>query len=228
LRGNWAAIKQQLIQNPNILSVTAANTSLLSDEKSTGTASWEGKSDDEVIWMEVHPVDYDYLKTFDMKMAEGRFFSEEYSTDAQEGIVLNEAAIKAMGMESPIGKRFNCFIGNESRQSKIIGVVKDFNFRSLHNEIKPVIFAIAPWWYNEFYIKLKPGNPDISETISFIESKVKEFVSDYPFEYSFPMTILPSFTKQSSAQRSWLNMGRSLQLLLLVSGLSVWLPMMQN
>ena len=184
-RQNWPAIKQQLLENSNILYVTAANTSFIGSEKSTGGASWEGKSDDEVIPMEVHPVDYDYLTTFDMKMAEGRFFSEAFSTDAQEGIVLNEAAIKAMGIESPLGKRFNCFIGNESRQAKIIGVVKDFNFRSLHNEIKPVIFAIAPWWYNEIYIKLRSGNPDIFGTISLIESKVKEFVPDYPFEYRF-------------------------------------------
>ena len=184
---NWAVIKEQLLQNPDIISVTAANTSFIGSEKSTGIESWEGKSDDELIRMEVCPVDYDYLKTFDMKMSEGRFFSEVFSTDAMEGIVLNEAAIKAMGMESPIGKRFNCKIGNEPepRQAKIIGVVKDFNFRSIHNEIKPVIFAIAPWWYNEFYIKLKPGNPDIFGTISLIESKVKEFVPDYPFEYRF-------------------------------------------
>jgi len=184
-RQNWPAIKQQLLNDPNILYVTAANTSFISGEKSTNSVSWEGKSDDEEIWMEWYPVDYDYLKTFDMKMAEGRFFSDDYSTDAMEGIVLNEAAIKAMGMESPIGKRFDCYIGNESRQAKIIGVVKDFNFRSLYSEIKPVIFAVAPWWYNEFYIKLKPDNSDIFGTIRFIESKIKEFVPDYPFEYSF-------------------------------------------
>lgn len=184
-RRNWPAIKQELLNNPNIRSVTAANTSFISREKSTGSASWEGKNDDEVIWMEWYPVDYDYLKTFNMKMAEGRFFSEAFSTDAQEGIVLNEAAIKAMGMESPIGKRFDCEIGNEARQARIIGVVKDFNFESFHNEIRPVIFAIAPGWFNEFYIKLNSGNPDIFRTISFIESKVKEFVPDYPFEYRF-------------------------------------------
>ena len=90
-----------------------------------------------------------------------------------------------MGMESPIGKRFDCEIGNEARQARIIGVVKDFNFESFHNEIRPVIFAIAPGWFNEFYIKLNSGNPDIFRTISFIESKVKEFVPDYPFEYRF-------------------------------------------
>jgi len=135
--------------------------------------------------MEWYPVDYDYLNTLNMKMAKGRFFSKEFPTDAKEGIVLNEAAIKAMEMESPIGKRFDCIIGNEARQAKIIGVVKDFNFRSLHNEVEPVFFAIAPGWYNEFYIKLKSRNQNIAEVINLIENKIKEFVPNYPFNYSF-------------------------------------------
>ena len=122
---------------------------------------------------------------FDMGMAEGRFFSEKFPSDAKEAVILNESAVKALGMKSPLGKRFVCEIGSEVRRARIIGVVKDFNFSSLHHEIKPVIFAIAPGYYNEFYIKLNPADPDFSGVIGFIETKIKEFVPDYPFDYTF-------------------------------------------
>ena len=215
----WEIIKEQLLQCPNILSVTAANTSFINFEKATDSAQWEGKNDDEKIIMEVYPVDYDYLKTFDMKMAEGRYFSEEHPSDAMEGIVLNESAIKAMGMNSPIGKRFNCFLGEEFRQSEIIGIVKDFNFRSLHNEIEPVIFAIAPWWYNEFYIKLDSGNSGISESIRFIEKKVKEYVPDYPFEYSILDEDIARLYKAEKRAEIFVKYGASLAIIIACLGL---------
>jgi putative ABC transport system permease protein len=180
----WPVIKEQLLLNPDILHVTAAYTSLIQSEKTTAPIDWEGKKGGEVVHMEWHPVDHDYLNTFGMRMAEGRFFSEKFPTDAEAAVILNESAVKALGMTSPLGKRFVCEIGNELRRARIIGVVRDFNFSSLHHEIKPVIFAIAPGYYNELYIKLNPANPDIPGIIDFIETKIREFVPDYPFDYT--------------------------------------------
>ena len=100
----YRTVKQELLKHPNILSVTAANTSFLDNEKTTSSAIWEGKQSHENVTFEVQPVDYDYLHTFGMKMVQGRFFSEEYATDATESIIVNESAVKAMGLDSPINK----------------------------------------------------------------------------------------------------------------------------
>jgi putative ABC transport system permease protein len=180
---NYSIIKNELEKNPGIVSMTAANTSFTTREKGTYTAKWEGKIGEEKVYMELHPVDFDYLKTFKLKMKEGRFFSKKFPTDSRESVVLNEAAIKAMGIQEPIGKKFSFFVGDEHRNARIIGVVNDFNFLSLHNKVEPLIFVIAPWWFNEVYIRIKPEN--ISKTIRFIKTRLQEFVPDYVFGYTF-------------------------------------------
>lgn len=223
MRGNlynkWPVIKKKLRQHPGILSVTAANTSLTNSEKTTVPINWEGKNTEERIYMEWLPVDYDYLKTFNMRMAQGRFFSETFPSDAREAIILNQAAVRALGMESPLGKRFHCWIGDESRQARIVGVVKDFNFRSLHDPINPVIFAIAPNYYNEFYVKLNPHNPDIPGVIRFMEQTLKEFVPDYPFAYSFLDDEIARLYKSENRAGVLVNYGASLAIFIACLGL---------
>ena len=133
--------------------------------------------------MELHilAVDYDYLKTFDLEIVEGRFFSKEISTDAAEAYVLNETAVKAMGIISPVGKKF--YLNQwDTGKGKIIGVVKDFHFMSMHNEIEPAMLKILPW-YNYVLVKIKPD--DISHTLSVIKSIFEKFTAGAQFEYSF-------------------------------------------
>lgn len=172
-------IKNELLKNPEIVAITAANSSFVTREKGTYTADWEGKNANEKVYMEIHPVDFDYAGTFSMHMKAGRFFSEKFPADLKESVVLNEAAIAAMGIKSPLGKRFSCYVGNEKRDAKIIGVVKDFHFLSLHEKMAPLIFVMAPWWYNEVYIRIKSQN--IPGTINYIKSKLKQLVPGYVF-----------------------------------------------
>ena len=183
LRGEFGkemdAAKAELRQNPNILDVTA--TSSLPTHIGTGTsgAQWEGKPDDLRIQMQIVSVDHSYLDTFRMKMAEGRFFSKEFESDKTESYVLNEAAIKAIGMNSPIGKRFA--IGRES--GAIIGVIKDFNYKSLHSEIEPLIMVMDPNFLRYACIRISSEN--VEETIAFLESIWNKFSAGYPFDYTF-------------------------------------------
>jgi len=183
LRSKYHTIKSELLRNPDITVVCATNGSF-SSRVGSDKFGWEGKPEDKRIFMSIHSVDYDYQKIFDIKMAQGRYFSRDYPTDRSDGIIVNETAAKIMGMESPIGQRMSCSIPFSSQKSgTIVGVAKDFHFRSLHEKIDPLVLVIAPGWFMDVYIRMKPEN--VPETLGFIEKTIKKFAPDFPFEYSF-------------------------------------------
>ncbi len=127
-------------------------------------------------------VDHTFFDTYRINFKEGRNFSPDFPSDITEGFVLNEEAVKAIGWKSPgeaIGKKIE--YGYIS--GKVIGVVKDFHFESLHQVISPTIFFISddPFFIN---ISLKiSGNPD--ETLSFIQNTWDSFMPNFPFDYKF-------------------------------------------
>ena len=133
--------------------------------------------------MLIHSVDHDYLKTFDLRMVEGRFFSEEFPTDAQEGVVLNEAAVRTLGISDPVGKSFTCPTPARTVDGRIIGVIKDYHVSSLHEDIRPMVLVIVPGWYTNFYIRMKTG--DASRTLNYIQKTFRETAPEYVFEYEF-------------------------------------------
>jgi ABC-type antimicrobial peptide transport system permease subunit len=179
LREKYEVYKSELLQSPNIVNVTS---SFVPANIGSGTyALWEGKDPDMNVFMYRGYVDYNYLEFFKMEMSEGRFFSKEFPTDGTEGFVINETAVKAMKIDSPVGKAFS--IPEIERRGRIIGVVKDFHFRSLHNEIEPFILLVDPDSFHELIVKVDPGN--ISSALGFLEEKWKKFVPDFPFEFSF-------------------------------------------
>ena len=183
LRNQYGTIKSELLRNPDVLAVSATNGSF-SKVFGTDKIGWEGKPEDKRIFMSIHSVDFDYQKIFDIKMAQGRYFSQDYPTDVSDGIIVNETAAKIMGMESPIGQRISCWIPfDPQRSGTIIGVAKDFHFRSLHEKINPLVLVIAPGWFTDVYVRMKPEN--VPETLGFIEKTIQEFAPDFPFEYSF-------------------------------------------
>ena len=184
LRQNYRAIKHELLKDPNIVAICATNGSFFR-RFATDKAVWQGKSEGERALMAIHSVDFDYAGVFDIQMVQGRYFSKEFSTDVAEGIVVNETALRVMGLEEePIGKRFFCPMPfNMSKDGQIIGVVKDFHFRSLHNRIEPLILAIAPGWYTDMYIKMR--GQDLPATIGLVEKTFRTLAPDFAFEFSF-------------------------------------------
>ncbi|MCJ7581221.1 MAG: ABC transporter permease [Candidatus Aminicenantes bacterium] len=179
---NYETIKQEMLSNPNVLSMTQTNFSFPSGF-GTSHLWWEGKENDENISMDIRSVDFDFQKTFGIEMAQGRFFSENFQTDVLESFILNEAAVKFLGLESPVNKAFSCQIPFADGKGKIIGVVKDFHFQSLHREIAPLILMIHPYWFTHCHFRISPE--DVPETFAFINLKLKELVPEYPFELRF-------------------------------------------
>jgi putative ABC transport system permease protein len=160
------------------LSVTASDPPQL-DQRGTSDVSWEGKNPEDKIQFFPVTVDPDYLQTFRVGLAEGRFFSRDFPADQAESLVLNETAVRAMGMTSSVGKRVT--IGD--RAYTVIGVVRDFHQSSLHRPIEPMIIR-APEEYWRMCVRISPLQTQ--ETIKFLEATMKRFFpEDGPFRYDF-------------------------------------------
>jgi ABC-type antimicrobial peptide transport system permease subunit len=173
---NYEAAKSELLQNPNV-SAVCRGFPPPSGEWGTTEVDWEGKDPSMEIKIGRGSCGHDYLKVFNLKMAEGRFFSKELADDDQNW-VLNETAIKTMKLENPIGKWFS-FSG---QKGTIIGIIKDFHGASLHSPIAPV--AMQPTRGFFVFVKYKPENT--AEVLSFLKTKWDKFVGSHiPFRYGF-------------------------------------------
>jgi putative ABC transport system permease protein len=180
LREAHKTFKERLLQDPRILNVTYASAPphLLFN---VNNFEWEGMDTDKDKEIEVNflYVDHDYAETFDLDIVQGRDFSEEYPTDAREAYVVNESAVRFMGMADPIGKR----VVLAGREGRIIGVVKNFNHKPLIFDISPLVMGIRPSWYYDLLINVSPG--DIQGSLGHIEKIFKETSPDFPFAYQF-------------------------------------------
>lgn len=180
LSDRYETFKTELIGKSGIKNVAASSSLPTSGViLTTDKVSWEGKDPQENVVLEVTSTGYDFIETFGMEVVEGRSFNEEFLTDEEEGIVINETAKKILGMEDPVGKKL--IFGDAA--TTIIGVVKDYHFKSLHSEIEPLIMAIIPSLYRYMFIKMEPG--DTPNIIAGIEGTWKTFFPEIPFEYHF-------------------------------------------
>ncbi len=144
----------------------------------TGGVDWEGKPDELRIQFWEIKAGEGMLDLMGIELAAGRDFSSEFATDST-AVIFNEAAIKAMGMEDPIGKTIRHYTGNK----RIIGVVKDFNFASLHSQVEPTIFRFEPEGTHFIMAKLESGNE--SETMDRISKSYQDFNPGFPFNPIF-------------------------------------------
>ncbi len=129
-------------------------------------------------------VDHDYHKTFDMKIIAGRDFNIKVSSDATEAAILNETAVKLLGFENPekaIGALARWDF-NSNKKGRIIGVVEDVHFESLHNEIPAMIHYMSNNVLN-IAIRIDPGN--VSATMDYMEDTWDEYHHGYPMQFSF-------------------------------------------
>ena len=134
-------------------------------------------------------VGYTYLETMGLELIAGRNFSKDFPSDEHEAFIINESAAKFLGWKNPVGKRLE-FIRpqRQSASSKVIGVVKDFHYQSLHHPIEPLIIGMRWNMQNVLAIKhltvrIHPG--DISGALAFLEAKTRELVPNEPFRYQF-------------------------------------------
>jgi putative ABC transport system permease protein len=140
------------------------------------TLDWEGKDPDNVTQFVIFGVDYGFIETMGMEVTEGRSFSREFGADST-GIIFNETAIKVMGFEDPIGKTV------ENGRANIIGVVKDFHFKSLHDRVDPVFMTLMPNFVKYVMVRIEAGKEQ--QALADLQEFYEEFNPEYPFEYVF-------------------------------------------
>lgn len=184
----WPALKTELLQHPEISSVTAA-TSMPADEGwwQTG-ARVEGATDDKEQIVYTFQIDYDFMKTLGIALAAGRDFSPTFTADSSTAFIINEAAVREFGWasaEAALGKKF-IWQGEGPDRSKagtIIGVAKDFHFRGLHEQIAPAVFHLMPYGMDYLAVRLQPQRT--TQALAALQKAWEAFDPAHPLEYSF-------------------------------------------
>ncbi|MBE0664349.1 MAG: FtsX-like permease family protein, partial [Candidatus Aminicenantes bacterium] len=187
MRGGFAqnaqAIKSRLLENPNIHSITAFNGSFTGESNGTSISDWEGRHGQAALGVAIQAVDENFTRTFNVPVAQGRFFAANRTADAKESVVINQAAAMSLGMKDPVGKWLQVQVGQQSGVRKIIGVLKDYHLTTLRRKITPLVMVMAPWWYRQVFIRIAPR--DIGTTLTFIQKSIKKIAPDVPWEYAF-------------------------------------------
>jgi len=179
IRQKFDAVKSELLQNPHVLSVSAgSNVPTYGYSFSNSLWKWEGQDPDEEILMRATFVDEGFFKTLGMEIIEGRPFSREFATDANAYMV-NQNAAAAMGMSSALGKT----LSGGNRTGSIVGVVKDYHFRSLRQEIDPLILIFSPDNSGVLFTRLR--GEDMPKTIGYIEGVWNKFAPGFDFNFRF-------------------------------------------
>jgi putative ABC transport system permease protein len=193
-RKNYQTIKAEMLSHHHVESLTLTDVAPYRWQANAGhgDVDWEGKTSQKVKMVMI-PVDSEYLKTFGMKMSEGRFFSEKFSTDTTDAFVINEAAGRAMELRNPLGKELKIW----NFRGRIIGVVKDYHFESLHNPIIPMAMYIDPKAYGQVCIRIDSRNT--AGTLQFIKEQWNKIYPEYPFEYHFLSDRISSLYKNEEA-----------------------------
>ena len=185
-RSKVETFKEELIQNPNIAGVS--NSTGI-----PGNINWiqvmyvekEDKMTEGALILA--QVDYDYIDVMGMEIVTGRNFDEKMGTDDTAAVIINEAGVKVLSWkDDPIGKKIGYNIdleGNIGRPMKVIGVVKDFHFTSLHNRIEPMILFISQ--VPRFYLSIRINEENKMQTLGFIEEKWNDFGAKRPFDYQY-------------------------------------------
>jgi putative ABC transport system permease protein len=131
-------------------------------------------------------VSFEFPQALGVKLSDGRFFSTDYSTDSS-AVLINEAAVKSLGLKDPVGK-YLLQPGRGPQQFnklKIIGIMKDFNIESLHKAITPVIFTVLYRGGGDQFATVRLSGKDINATIKEIEKVWQTFTTKQPFQYEF-------------------------------------------
>ncbi|MEZ5039421.1 MAG: ABC transporter permease [Saprospiraceae bacterium] len=166
-------------------------------------------------------VDHDFVKTYGMEIVAGRDFSEAFATDST-AYLINETAAKQLGWSDPLAHYMSMPAINRPK-APVVGVIKDFHFRSLHEEISPLVVIIQPDWFTGFSVKLEAAN--LEEALAAIEVKWKTFEPNHPFSYQFfdqSYEALYQSEQQTSLLIQWLTLIAILITCLGLFGLSTY------
>ena len=176
---NMDVFLEEAKQIPGVLNASYMMGSMTNFDNSSRGHSWPGQTEESKSLTFWHShIGPDLIETMGIELAEGRSYTNE-KKNGESKIILNETAVKQMGLEDPIGTVINM----RGSDREIIGVVKDFNLQSLYEEIKPMALLLKNEWINTLVIKIKAGEEKIA--LDRLNKLYAEFNPGLAFDFSF-------------------------------------------
>lgn len=175
----FSLFKDELIKQPGIAGVTRITQTLTDISNGTGGVEWEGKDPNSMPQFTQAAVGYEFVKTLNLKLVDGRDFSKDFATDSS-AYIINEAALKIMKLKIPVGSPITFW----DNKGTIIGVVKDFHFQSLHEPIRPIIIRLMEEkGWGSALVRTQAGKT--KQALAGIEQVCKTLNPQFPFTYQF-------------------------------------------
>lgn len=175
--GNFDDLRNRILQHPEIIDAAMAkHVPFVSF--GGGTIDWEGGTPNEVVNIRDNFVSYNFFKTMGIPIVDGRDFSRDFPTDATNKCIINETACKIFKWQNPVGKRL------DNNRLEVIGVVKDYHYKDMHNRIEPAIIRLSSGnlegnW--SFVFRIPDGS--YSRAIKILNSEFEQYFPDDPFEF---------------------------------------------
>ncbi|MEO1052330.1 MAG: ABC transporter permease [Bacteroidota bacterium] len=177
---NNEAFKNDLISKNGIQTASYSNHVIPGTNNTTVFRAAASENDH---IMSTYFTDYDHLETFGFELVEGRYFSRDFPSDSN-AVVINQAVLDEVGWETGVGQELIDFDDSEGGiRMKIIGVVKDFNFESLKNEVRPMVLKLLTFRGNNMTVRFDTDDPQAA--ISTVEETWKQHAPNQPFQYTF-------------------------------------------
>lgn len=192
---NLETIKREFLNEPAVIAAASSSaipgervhvmTVRIPDLATTDAGNENQQQDNGIRGMRIMSGDEDLAETFGLEIVDGRDLSKEMVSDANEGFLLNEAAIRAFGLEeNPVGRRFEYVYGlPQPKAGRIVGVIKDFHYASLHSEVEPLMIHVYPQFSAFLNVRVKTEN--IQETIGRLQTKWATLQPSAEFDFFF-------------------------------------------
>lgn len=169
---------QELLKIPGVTNATQASMSFVGSNNAGTLNNWPGKQPNEDIFFNFIAGGYDIIKTMGIAMKDGRDFSQQLAIDSSS-VIINETAAQQMHLKDPIGKEIEAYAGKMT----IVGVAKDFHFKSMHSNIEPAIIMCRPDWTWMMYVRTTGQNTP--QVLKSMEAVYAKFAPGFVFDYNF-------------------------------------------
>lgn len=185
VREKYELLRNKWLQRTDIISVTASSQEPGVTSQNGIQVKARGVED---LDMGIIYADHEYVRTLEIGMAAGRDFSRDISTDAQEAILMNQAALETFGWEDGAGEEMELYFKQEGKivpmyRGRVAGVVRNFHFRDLTTPMQPILIKIDPRRY--YYALIRISGSDITGSVQHLRKSWQELGFDFPFEFTF-------------------------------------------
>ena len=201
-------LKDALRRHPEVKACAAA--SFINGVAGNQSTIYVDDTTDLKIMVRFGYVDEEFFPLMEIPLKEGRYFSRDYPADADQSVILNEAAVRFLGWDQPIGKRFRPFGVDTLNKRTVVGVISDYHYYSIHSKIEPAAYIILPDSYGVVSIKAMPG-----------AGKKANEIAEATWRELFPTTPYEAVSVQEYLEKQYRNDRNSMQLYTLFSLLSI-------